>query len=325
MAKYLACGNTIYDTVESIDGVNFGEHLGGQAMYATSGIRLWTKDVKMVTNCGLDYKDGYGAWLDANGLTHEGIRVNKEYCSHVYMKHTESGAYELATTSQGLLYREYFQGFFEMRPEDIEAAIGPDTKGIYHHLHSPDRIMFGKLEKIREKYGVKTMWEIMYAPGAPYNHAPYFDLQRIKDAAKIAGTWSLNRNEATDLFNIPRDNDADIINELMKFDGVEMCYYRCGSKGAYVVTPTNAYFCPLIDIVESIDPMGCGNCSTGTAMYAWCETGDPLMTAIISAISAGYNASQSGPWPLYTPEDTLHAQKLAKEYYDKLKVNYPNL
>ena len=56
MAKYLACGNVLFDTVQAIDGTEFGEHMGGQAMYATSGVRVWSKDVKMVANVGkLDF------------------------------------------------------------------------------------------------------------------------------------------------------------------------------------------------------------------------------------------------------------------------------
>ena len=321
MAKYLACGNVIYDTVESIEGVNLGEHLGGQAVYAAAGIRLWTKDVKMVSCVGADFKEGYSPWLKANGLSDESIRVEVEYCSHVYMQHTESGAYNIVPNPHnGLMYLNYEQGFLETRPEHIEEAIGPDTMALYHHTHMPDKILFEKMRKIREKYDVKFMWELMFSGGSMWN-TPYFNLQKLKDAAEIAGMWSLNRNEAAVIFDIPRENDEDMINELMKFPGVEMCYYRVGSKGAYVVTPTNAYFCPMINIA-STDPMGCGNCSTGTSMYAWCETGDPLMTAIMSGISAGYNAAQSGPWPVATEQDTLNAQKMAKEYYEKLKGNY---
>ena len=54
-------------------------------------------------------------------------------------------------------------------------------------------------------------------------------------------------------------------------------------------------------------------------MAAWCETGkDPLMTGIMAAISAGFNAAQSGPWPVYTPEDEQLARSMAQEYYQKL-------
>ncbi len=312
--------------MQSIDGTETGEHLGGQAIYATSGIRLWTRDVKMVTCCGADYKQGYSPWLKANGLSEDGINVKLDFCSHVHMQHTESGAYITTTNRSGLGYNNYEQGFLETHPEDIERAIDPDTAALYHHTHSPDYVLFGKMERIRKKYGVRFMWEVMYGPSSQFGYGtPYFNHDKLQNAIEIAGMWSLNRNEASDMFKIPASNDEDLINELMKFKGSEMCYYRVGSKGAYTIVGNSAYFVPLIDITKSVDPMGCGNCSTGTAMYAWCETGDPLMTGIMAAISAGYNAAQAGPWPLYTDEDTANANALAKQWYEKLKVNYPEL
>ncbi|MBQ1307650.1 MAG: hypothetical protein IIY56_05815 [Erysipelotrichaceae bacterium] len=318
MAKYLACGNVLFDSIKKIDGTDIGEHMGGQAMYATSGIRVWSKSVKMVTNCGkLDFPNVYLPWLKANGLTDEGVNYEQDWTAHVCMQHTESGAYKTGRLDSGLVYDTYLQGMMELRMEQIEANIDTDTVAIYHHPHIPDTVYFSKIEKMRKKYGVRFMYELVY--GSNFLPEPYFNLNKLKDAVKIAGLWSLNRNEAQILFDIPRDRDDDIIAQLQSFPEFEMCYYRCGSKGAYVVTPDQAVFVPLIDITESVDSMGCGNCSTGTAMAAWCETdGDPLMTGIMAAISAGFNAAQAGPWPVYTAEDEQLAKKLAQEYYQKL-------
>lgn len=317
MAKYLACGNVLYDSVKDIEGHDFGEHIGGQALYAASGIRVWTKDVKMVANGGkLDF-DQYLQWFKNNDLTTEGINFEQDYTAHVCMQHTESGAYKTATADSGLVYNEYLQGMMELRMEQIEANIDEDTVAIYHHPHIPDTVYFDKIGKMREKYGIRFMYELVY--GRRFLPEPYFNLNKLKDAVKVAGMWSLNRNEAEILFDIPRDRDEDMIAQLQKFPEFEMCYYRCGSKGAYVVTKEKAVFVPLIDVTDSVDPVGCGNCSTGTAMAAWCETGgDLLMTGIMSAISAGFNAAQSGPWPCYSPEDEELARRMADEYYRKL-------
>lgn len=318
MAKYLTCGNILFDSVQSVDGKSFGEHMGGQAMYATSGVRVWSKDVKMVANVGkLDFDLVYKPWLEANGLSTDGINYEQDYTAHVCMQHTESGAYKVGTLKSGLVYDSYLQGMMELRMEQIEENIDEDTVGIYHHPHIPDTVTFDKIRKIREKHNVKFMYELVYRKD--FLPHPYFNLDKLKDAVKISGLWSLNRNEAQDLFDIPRDRDEDIIAKLQSFPEFEMCYYRCGSKGAYVITPKEAVFVPLIDITESVDPMGCGNNSTATAMAAWCETdGNPLMTGIMAAISAGFNAAQSGPWPLYTKEDELLARNMANEYYEKL-------
>ena len=323
MAKYLACGNVLYDSMQDIDGHQMGEHMGGQSMYATSGIRLWTKDVKMVTNCGLDFDDAYKPWLLENGLGLEGINYEQEFTAHVGMRHTPSGAYEMAPTISGLTYDSYLQGMMELSFEQIEARIDPDTKGIYFHVYVPDRVYFKKIDRIREKYGVRFMYEVVY--GMNYLPKPYFNLEKLKDAVKIAGQWSLNKNEAVGIFDMPDASDEQIIEEILKFDQ-EMCYFRCGERGAYVITGNNAYFVPVVHIGESVDPTGCGNCSTATAMAGWIETdGNPLMSGILAGVSAGYNACQAGPWPLYTEEVEQHADQLANELYTKLRQNYAQL
>ena len=318
MAKYLACGNVIFDSVRTAEGKELGEHMGGQALYATAGIRAWTKEVKMVCNCGkLDFDDTYLAWLKKNDLPIDGINYEQDYTAHVCMQYRKGGAYEWTSTHSGLVYDNYLQGMMELRMEQIEANIDEDTIAVYHHPYIPDTVYFDKITKMREKHDIRFMYELVYHEDfLPY---PYFNLEKLKDAVKIAGMWSLNSNEASLLFDIPKEKDEDIIEKLQNFPEFEMCYYRLGSRGAYVVTPKEAVFIPLIDIRESKDPTGCGNCSTATAMAAWCETGqDPLKTGIMAAISAGFNAAQSGPWPFYTDKDEMLARKLLNEYYERL-------
>ena len=317
MSRYLSLGNVLYDSTIAVDGTFYGEYLGGQGFHAMAGIRLWTGDVGMVTRAGEDFKDGFSKWFRDNGVSEEHVQIKLDYTSHVLMQFHEDGSYGVLPLENGLQFVPYLQGIMDPRPEDVEAAITPDTVAYYHHCMTPDRHTFEQHRKIREKYGVRTMWEVTYAPGSQFSISPYFSIDKLRNGAEISGMWSLNRNEAADIFKIPRENDDDMINELIKIGG-EMCYYRCGSKGAYVVAGNSAVFCPMIDITTSVDPMGCGNNSTGAAMYAWCETGDPLMTGIMAAISAGYNARQKGPMMLITEEDTANANALAQKYYKQL-------
>ena len=82
------------------------------------------------------------------------------------------------------------------------------------------------------------------------------------------------------------------------------------------------YFVPMISTVEKekeIDPTGCGNSSTGAALWAWCEGYDPLMTCVIGNVVASYNVRQYGPFldmSQETREEMLHT---TQEIYDKLK------
>ena len=59
-------------------------------------------------------------------------------------------------------------------------------------------------------------------------------------------------------------------------------------------TPKDAYFCPVIKpFGESVDPTGCGNCSTGAAAYAYFAGEHPAMVAAMANVAGGYNAAQT--------------------------------
>jgi sugar/nucleoside kinase (ribokinase family) len=324
MAKYLSLGNVFYDSTISVDGEYYGEYLGGEGFHALAGIRLWTKDVGFVTRAGTDFSDGFSKWLDDNEVSDRHIKILLDYTPHTLMKFNEDGSFNVIPNKTGAPYNPTYQGILNSLPDDIEPAISENTLAFYHNTIAPDRRLFEQFAKIREKYGVKSMWELFYYPGSPSASFPYFTMEKLKNAVSVSGMWSLNRNEASDIFGIPRENEDDLINEIIRIGG-EMCYFRCGDKGAYVVTGNSAAFCPSIDIPTTVDPIGCGNNSTGAAMYAWCETSDPLMTAVMAAISAGYNAAQKGPMMRITEQDTAHASNLAQTYYKKLVNRHPSV
>lgn len=98
-----------------------------------------------------------------------------------------------------------------------------------------DRVIWKKLEDLKIKYGFQIMWELEY-----FNSGR--DLERVKEVMPIADMWSLNYNEASRMFDIPRENHAEIINELMKLP-IEFTFFRVGKAGAYAVTKSNAWFC----------------------------------------------------------------------------------
>ena len=133
-----------------------------------------------------------------------------------------------------------------------------------------------------------------------------------------ADCFSINGNEAAKLFNIPRANEEDMINELMKLD-VDFTWFRVGIKGAYAIKGNTAVFTPTILGENEQDPTGCGNSSTGAALYAYCEGYDPLMIGAIANVTSSYNVKQYGPYPHYTEEIRAQAMKEALAYAEALK------
>ena len=248
---------------------------------------------------GEDYAPTYGRWMDANGVSRESVQVEAENVTRFTLKYNPDGSF-----SPTPHFSMEHLGYLKTHPEEIDqACAGQAVKGIYM-AHNLDPVIWGKLGEVKEKYGFKIMWEIEYA--GQIRKMLRLTRQQILDRARrvmeVADLWSINHNEAADLFQLPREDDEAIINELQKLP-VEFTFYRVGSRGSYAVTPTNAYFCEAVDpFGPSVDPTGCGNCSTGAAMYAYVSGAHPAMAAIMANISSGFNAAQKGPYPLYTEE-----------------------
>ena len=301
------------DQIKSEDGTLSPRCMGGPAVFALSGMRLWTKRCKLVAQTGADYVEDYGKWMDRHGLTHESILVEAEEVPiHVLQYNPEDKGFIWTS----LKSQEYL-GYLKTHPYHIDNAASSAVKGIYM-AQKLDQVVWKNLEQVKEKHGFKIMWEIEYGASMCDDTTC---ISRITDVLRVADMWSINHNEASDLFRIPRENDADIINELMKLPA-EFTLYRVGKRGAYAVTPFQAVFCPSIDpFGSSVDPTGCGNNSTGAAMYAWVEGYDPAMVVAMANVSAGYNAAQHGLYPLITSHVMDSAMELAHSYAEKIRNN----
>ena len=86
-------GAVSYPHLELADGTVSEKNIGGAAMYALSGMRLWTKNCKLVCKAGADYKDTYGKWLENNGITQSSVNVAAEHCSTFVLRYAPDGSF----------------------------------------------------------------------------------------------------------------------------------------------------------------------------------------------------------------------------------------
>ncbi|MYC97509.1 MAG: carbohydrate kinase family protein [Caldilineaceae bacterium SB0661_bin_32] len=73
-SPFLAVGNCTLDDVVTPDGQISPRQLGGNAVYAAAGMRLWGEDVSLVSVIGCDYPTTWleqlaGAGIDVSGIT----------------------------------------------------------------------------------------------------------------------------------------------------------------------------------------------------------------------------------------------------------------
>ena len=306
MIEYLACGNIMSDRIKDADGTLGVWHMGGPAFYALSGMRLWTEHCVLVTRTGADWADSYRQWMLNNGISERAVKVDAEELTKFTLCYDRNDG---GFTPQSDFTAEHL-GYLKTHPYDIDAACEQKTVRGMYIAQNTDKLFWRRLMEIKQRRGFKVMWEIEYSSR---RYARGSLLPKIREVAYAADLWSINHNEASHLFGIPRENTDDIINELSKLP-FEMVFYRVGSRGAYVVTGNSSCFCPSIDVFETVDPTGCGNCSTGAAMYAYLSGNSPQMVGIMANLSAAYNIAQYGPYPCYSREDTDRAAQLAKQY-----------
>ena len=88
---------------------------------------------------------------------------------------------------------------------------------------------------------------------------------------------------------------------------------RLGEEGAGLVTRDSAVFAPPVKVETSVDPTGCGNCSTAAALIGFAEGLPAFDTVMMANISAGFNACQVGPWPVADDATRQEARALLNE------------
>lgn len=75
-----------------------------------------------------------------------------------------------------------------------------------------------------------------------------------------------------------------------------MTLFRVGERGLYVVTKDEAVYLPPAP-GPVVDTVGCGNSSTGGALYAYAEGKDPLTVGLMANIASARNLMQYGLIP----------------------------
>lgn len=288
---YIAFGNVMLDTVLPANG-RVGtdrENIGGPATFAYAGIRLWTDSVMQSSKLGEDYHELFDPWLAKNNIITDGFEVVADHCNHSYLTYNPDGTYRSpddikrfrSDWSQDL-------GYMKTRPEQISRwTEGGEVRGIYL-AQNVDRVWWQALGKLKARDGFRVMWEIE----GPSAHYEYMD--DILNAMENVDIFSINVQEAKNMFHV--ETEEECIAAIAKLP-VDYTLFRVGKKGLYSVTSDRVYFLPSAPVDREIDPTGCGNTSTGAALYAYCEGCDPLMIGIMANVAAAQNIRQYGVIP----------------------------
>ncbi len=302
--RYYCSGNIMTDQVMQPDGTLSDVHLGGPSVFAYAGVKLYDDNCCILANAGLDFDEIYGDWIRANNVDTSQIWRMVEHTHASVLVYHEDGSYEPGRPHSPLNF-----GLCESNGKRFGLACDENSVLYYPHDTFNWASWLNIWEAMEQKH-FKFMWEIHANSCIPEQ------LDRIIKVLPTVDMFSINYNEMKTLLG-SSTTEEEAIRWLQKYFG-KFCILRVGSRGLYAIEADKATLIPSINSEIAVDSTGCGNCSTGAAMYGWMETGDAIMAGIMANIAAGYNVRQYGPYPKFTEKDREDSFRLAAE----LRKNY---
>ncbi len=310
MARYLITGSVIVNDIVYPDGTLARNFLGG-SIYTVNGILPYTDDLLFLSAAGPDFDSLYGDYFRKNGLSDEGIEICFPKTHHTLVEYAPSGEWQ-----EHSIYGEEFERLYGLYPlarsEYVITQAGKDVKGIYFESGAGEEV-WKDLDQMREA----CPNAVFMAEIATSETKDSESRRKVLDLINRIDMYSINRPEAMALFGTHSEEEsAEAIIKLGK-----PCFFRLGKKGSCMVQDAKAWFAPSVESESSVDSTGCGNCSTGAALYGYCEGLHPLKTACYANVAAGVNARQYGPFPEYTPEVKARMKKDAEDLFERQMKN----
>lgn len=302
---YVIAGNVMIDSVRFQDGrTSDRKNMGGPSVFAYSGVRVWTDKAKLVCNVGEDFHPYFHEWVEKNAVDMSGIKVKCDHCNHSYLVYHEDGTY--GQDDNATYFRSDWQqdlGYMKTTPEEIgeHTKVG-GVKGVYL-AQNVDHVFWTKLGAIKKRDSFKMMWEIE----APSAYKMYMDA--VLYALLSVDIFSINYQEAQNLFEVTSEEECI---QAIQALPVACTLFRVGKKGVFVITPSEHVFVPSIIFDAETDPTGCGNTSTGAALYAFCEGYDALAIGVTANVASALNVRQFGVIPDFAAVRSMAFEKVRK-------------
>ena len=302
--KFMASGYVIIDDIEYADGKTIKNRLGGGAVFAMSGMKLWTDDVLSVNYVGEDFVDYFGGWFGKNNIPLEGNRVRAKYTIHYRLVYAENGTYVSVPTKENPeAYTEKLRALMDPDMELLQPYLA-DCAGL-DVLFSADEHLFREMDLYRQRYGFKVMWEYSDFRAASYNK-----IETLFRCLRYVDMFSINGFESQELFGI--SDEMQLVSFFKKFP--VPVFFRVGEKGSYYIQDGKALFFPIIRAEGKADPTGCGNTSTSAVLWAYASGHSMKDIGLIGTITATINAQHMGLIGDYTPQLRQQAHDMLDRY-----------
>ena len=299
---YLSIGIVFIDDIILPDGESRMARLGGGAVHAIMGMRLWAEHVGLTTPMGEDLPNNLrqqmGNLFDIQGVVERPIRSPRAWM--VY--ETDGTRHEVFRTDPSQMVNALIQ------PEEYPEAY-KKAKGIHLHCVAEEVPMW--VEFLKSNGDPVILWEPWDCVMVPDNRALF------RRNAALVDVVSPNLNEGRLLTGETEPNE--VLLALLDLDA-KCVALRMGEQGSLIgdadgrrIWVPGMAFGPIVDVT------GAGNAYCGGFVVGLARTGDLLQAGCSGAVSASFALQQFGA--VYDLTD-LHEE--VESRFETTFANTPN-
>lgn len=274
---FISIGTIIIDDIILADGQSSMGNLGGGALHAVMGMRVWTDKVGLVSIIGSDFPDSLSdklsQYFDTSGFVIRSIPSPRAW----QLFESDGKRNEVFRTSYDQM-RDNLCKTYEF-PKDYRTLDGV-------HLHCAPKDVPNWCDFLRTRGSPVIIWEPWDLFCIPENR----DL--FKSYVKQVDIVSPNIEEGYKLTG--KSTPHQIAVELIK-EGAKIVALRMGSQGSLVASVDGSMVdIPAYPINPIIDVTGAGNSYCGGFVYGYVKTNDFFQAGCYGATSASFSIQQFG-------------------------------
>lgn len=300
--RYVISAMSIVNDLHYADGRQVHCVTGG-GLFMLEGVLCYTNDVCYVSAAGTDFETYHSDFFSRNGISTQGVHRTLPHTHYTTVTYAPDASWS-EVSNYGATYEADNAYNTMVHGAWIAEFCDADTRAVYTESGAEELFWEkGQVAAVRRAApNALLMWEVPH-----YNTFNPQQKPLIFPALEQVDIFSVNFREAKELFSA--ENCPQVLAAIRKTG--KRCFLRFGVEGSCAILPGKpAVFVPSTGLERTVDPTGCGNCSTAAAMVGFAEGFDPALIAAFANVAADYNALQLGPYPHFT--DALR-QKILDE------------
>lgn len=276
---YFSIGNVIIDDIILPDGASRMGRLGGGAVHAVMGMRVWNKRVGLAAPVGADFASSRQLADLAGHFDLAGLKVRSQPTPRAWQLFETDG-------TRNEVFRTSFAEMLAicLSPSELPAFYDPPA-GV--HLHcSPQEVPLW-VAALRQRGCELILWEPWDGFCIAENLAEFFRYAALVDVV------SPNLDEARHLTGL--QPPEQVLQALTAGPGARIAALRMGASGSLVADSSGNFFrIPAYPVAAPVDVTGAGNAYCGGFIVGLAESGSLQQAGWQGGVSASFALHQFG-------------------------------